>query len=496
MPKYSIEEMIKDFHEVKQKAGKITQDAITEHGEVPYKQAYNYFDSFEYVKLEVNIYESDYLNTQIQARDDYEPILLRLMKECEKEHGKVTRNLIKEDENMPKVSAYRREFDTLTTAKMKAGLNSENNVIQFTGKQLEQKEDEMIELMNECNSQNKIVTKDGIDNMDSYIASDHIIRHFGSFTEAKQEALDDPNFIGVDVDLFESEEILQMLRDCEEKYGYVDREVFCSEYVSRSRVEKHFGTFSNAKVEAGLQNTGTIQKSEEELEDINQQVKEDDKLQEVIKGLLLGDGSLEPATESESCFRVGMANREFLRWLYNNYLHKISNDIRNKCTPKEGAEQAKKSGFRPDAKEENYSHIYEIRTHRLPFLSEMREKWYPDEKKRFPEDLELTPTSAKFWYCGDGGVNIFDGTCSICCKNESERPRYLEHLFQDQGFNANYVAEQSILFGQDSERFLEWIGECPKGFEYKWELDNRGRYYKLKQMSEKLNKREYFEGVK
>lgn len=495
MPKYSIEEIIKDFHRVKQKAGKITQDTITEHSEVPHKQAYNYFDSFEYAKLEVNVYESDYVDSKIRARDDYEPILLRLLKQCEKENGKVTRSLIGEDEDMPKVSAYRREFETLTSAKMKAGLNSDNNVIQFTEKQLEEKEDEMIEQMRKCSNQNDLVTKDDINGMDSYIKAYHIVRNFGSFTEAKREALDNPQLTGVEVDLFESEEILDMLRECEEEYGYVERDVFCSNYVPRSRVEKHFGTFSNAKIEAGLENIGMVRKSDKERKLINEELEQDTELQEIIKGLLLGDGSLEPAEPSHSTLRIGMANRVFLRWLYDNHLHKISNGVYHKCTPSRGAKEARDSGFRPNAEEDNYSHIYEIHTHRLPFLSEMRNKWYPNGEKRFPEDLELTPISAKLWYCGDGGVNITKGTSNISCKNEQDRPKYLESLFQRQGLNANYRSKQ-IAFVQDSENFLKWIGESPKGFEYKWELKDRKRYDFLKHMSEELNRKIYFEGVK
>lgn len=32
----------------------------------------------------------------------------------------------------------------------------------------------------------------------------------------------------------------------------------------------------------------------------------------------------------------------------------------------------------------------------------------------------------------------------------------------------------------DTEAFIEWIGDAPPGFEYKWELDSKAEYQRLK----------------
>lgn len=49
--------------------------------------------------------------------------------------------------------------------------------------------------------------------------------------------------------------------------------------------------------------------------------------------------------------------------------------------------------------------VCEIRTCRNKIFTELRVKWYPDEKKIIPKDIVLTPKTLAFWFMGDGSAN-------------------------------------------------------------------------------------------
>lgn len=46
-------------------------------------------------------------------------------------------------------------------------------------------------------------------------------------------------------------------------------------------------------------------------------------------------------------------------------------------------------------------------TYSSPFLSDQYKRWYPDGKKRVPDDLELTPRVCSNWFIGDGCTSIY-----------------------------------------------------------------------------------------
>lgn len=476
----SIEFIIQELSELRQEHGKITQSLITDHSEIYYERVYDYFDSLETAKMETYIHTSGYIKTIPKNRGDYEPILLELLRKCVAEHGKVTRELIKKDDDMPRVSDYKREFETFSTAKMKAGVGS-NTVIELTEDQLESMEDEMIDALQLCKKKHGRVNRELVNNMDTHIKVPQIKRQFGSFRKAKREALDNPNLGGKAVKEYTREEVLQAIESCEANHGEVKRDLLFPEYLPRSQLEKHFDTLSKAKQAAEIGNVGRTIITDDERERANKVIRNDEEVRSVIQGLLLGDGSIDGGS-TNACLRVCMESEEFLYWVKNNYLNQITNSVTHKRTPEKGAERARETGFRPNANSENYSHIYELVTYRLDAISELRDKWYPNGEKRFPSDLELTPLSAKMWYCGDGGINIRNRTAEITCKTELERTNFIESLFHSKGFESvEYNSFGKIRIKSDSDRFLKWIGTAPPCFRYKWELENRDKYEMLKE---------------
>lgn len=86
--------------------------------------------------------------------------------------------------------------------------------------------------------------------------------------------------------------------------------------------------------------------------------------------------------------------------------------------------------------------------------------------------MELTPTTVRHWYIGDGSLNS-NKYCVIYASNEKERPEYMESLFDNTPFNPSYnkCGGGALQFTRkESPEFLQWIGEPAKGYEYKWDI--------------------------
>lgn len=280
------------------------------------------------------------------------------------------------------------------------------------------------------------------------------------------------------------QELIDALRRFERQYGTVKRDnvVSNAEFPNRSHFENEFGTFSQAKKAAELQDIGRIYLADSKLQEFNQRLRENDRLEQIVIGLLMGDGSIPSAKEANCCLRVGMATKHFLYWLHDQF-GEISRGVQLKCTAAEGAKQARESGFRPSASSENYHDIYEFTTRRLPYFTKLRSKWYGDGgPKEFPYDFELTPMIAKLWYCGDGFVNIAQRWVCIKCTNEKDRSEELVELFGNQGFSVRYAMDKIVIRRSETAKFLDWLGDPLPGFRYKWEVDNKERYQRLREM--------------
>lgn len=201
---------------------------------------------------------------------------------------------------------------------------------------------------------------------------------------------------------------------------------------------------------------------------------------ELITGLLLGDGSI-PTVDGNHSFRLPMINRRFLKW-YDGRMGYLTTGVRLVHTADELAESNRESGFSPDADGEDYHDMYTVRTRAHPYFNELRE-WYWSGKKRFPNDLTLTPCRAKFWYLSDGYLDIGQWgrpRAEIKARNENDRTEFLLDLFREHGFDPLYIRNEIRFTCDDTEDLIEWMGEPPPGFEYKWELDSRERYRELK----------------
>ncbi len=189
-----------------------------------------------------------------------------------------------------------------------------------------------------------------------------------------------------------------------------------------------------------------------------------DRQEEVCIGMLMGDAYINEHSDSgNSMLRTKMINKEFLDWLSDELLE-ISSNLELVMTASESFDDASSRFENSVTCSDNYSDIYEYRTIRHPYFNELRE-WYSCGKKRFPDNLELTPLIAKLWYVCDGS---WDNRVSIYSDNESSRPEYLKSLFKNWDVKWQDSSNAIRFTRSDSDDFLSWIGEPVPGFEYKW----------------------------
>jgi hypothetical protein len=198
---------------------------------------------------------------------------------------------------------------------------------------------------------------------------------------------------------------------------------------------------------------------------------------EVITGLMMGDGSLD-RNRKNPILTVEMINKEYLQYL-DNLFGSLSTGVRLKAKAEKVAERSKHSGFASSGCADNYSTKYRLRTRVHPDLS--RWDWYTDSGKVWPNNIDLTPTVLKHWYAGDGSLNNNGSRfyLEIHCTNERTNKKKVEKYFSDIGICVDRWRDDeresgsyrtSVIFNKNSTlELLEYMGDPPPGFEYKWD---------------------------
>jgi len=201
---------------------------------------------------------------------------------------------------------------------------------------------------------------------------------------------------------------------------------------------------------------------------------------EITTGVLMGDGWINKNGKNKRLM-VEMISPNYLEYL-DNVFGCLSTGVSLEQTAAESVKMNKKNGFRPNAKEENYSDIFIWRTRSHPKFNQFRE-WYESGKKVWPEDIELTPTVLKHWYVGDGCYEKDGRRISIGISNEIENTEKISKYFTDLGLPepSNYDIRENNYSGygivywtvEDSPKLWDYMGEPLPDFEYKWPEEYR-----------------------
>jgi len=204
---------------------------------------------------------------------------------------------------------------------------------------------------------------------------------------------------------------------------------------------------------------------------------------EITTGLLMGDGTINKT--SKNCYLESqMISKNYLEYL-DNIFGVLGCSVKHSLTASESAKNNRNSGFRPNAKKENYSDVYRWSTRCHPKFNEFRE-WYSSGEKVWPENIELTPTVLKHWYVGDGYYSNknTNNNINIAASNEFGNENKIENYFKNadlpkpsnhsiyekENGRKDYVIEWTV---EDSYKLWDYMGEPLPDFEYKWPEEYR-----------------------
>lgn len=190
---------------------------------------------------------------------------------------------------------------------------------------------------------------------------------------------------------------------------------------------------------------------------------------EIMTGLMMSDGSIHRSGRQNPSVAAQMTNLPFLKWLYDEMgIYSSSINVQ------------KPSDW---SKHKLYSYITK-RHHAFD-----KYDWMFIDHKMYPEWVGLTPMILKIWYCGDGGVWWKNGEfkgIQIGAMNESWRTDYLKSLFGTLDFKVSvaknghiHIYENDATNENNATKMLEYMGDPPDGFEYKWCIDDREKYLSL-----------------
>ncbi len=200
---------------------------------------------------------------------------------------------------------------------------------------------------------------------------------------------------------------------------------------------------------------------------------------EIITGLLMGDGYIMNYSKNP---RIGsnMVSPNYLKYV-DSVFGCLGTGVSLKITAEKKAKETRNRGFRSNAKSENYSDQYRWTSRSHPDLQKWAD-WYETGQKVWPEDIELTPTVLKHWYCGDG--HLHNNYIEIGMSNEVENQEKVTQMFKKRGLPSpsNYAISErddgrkdcNAVWNKDSsERLFEYMGKPLPDFNYKWPQEYR-----------------------
>ena len=195
-----------------------------------------------------------------------------------------------------------------------------------------------------------------------------------------------------------------------------------------------------------------------------------DKAIEWINGELLGDGCLYPRSKYSACFMYSSKYKEYIEYVsrtLNSFGIKQAGKIKKRVRYKSG----KTVVYKNKITEYDYASLsYEE-------LLPIRQKWYPNDKKIVPKDIELTPLTCRQWIIGDGSLihHINKNPCIVLYTNgfTVEDVEFLVYKLNELGFKVTRQPANNIIYisPYSTPDFLNYIGKCPvKCYQYKWDL--------------------------
>jgi len=205
----------------------------------------------------------------------------------------------------------------------------------------------------------------------------------------------------------------------------------------------------------------------------------DEEKWELLKGLVMGDGCVHHTENSTNPHFIWQSiSYEHMLWFHQKmgWLSTGMPVLFENGKAEAVAQDARRSGFSPNASAENYSDQYTWYSVSHPKFENFIQRFYPNDKKKFPSDLEISPRSLKIWYCGDGTFESGNSNQNIAISiwNERDNTEKISQMFKNSGLPTPsvYIDSEANCKAQftkgDSEVLWNYMGQPLPGFEYKW----------------------------
>lgn len=201
---------------------------------------------------------------------------------------------------------------------------------------------------------------------------------------------------------------------------------------------------------------------------------------DILRGVLLGDGSIGKPNATNPMISVGNTNIQFLEHL-SEIMGILSTAIRVNKEP-----------------EGNSSPFYSVKTKHHPQLENVYERWIDETGKHIPTNqISFNKEVMKYWYACDGGLSwrkngsgnwYADASIHVVTEiNQVEDiSRQISNDLEPNVYKNNGESRISYV-SSEADKFLEWLGEPIPGMDYKWETDSRERYNSLKEQKTEYN---------
>jgi len=227
------------------------------------------------------------------------------------------------------------------------------------------------------------------------------------------------------------------------------------------------------------------------------------KLLDFVNGELLGDGCIyvpDKKYAKSAQYQHSTKHKEYLEWLRIE-LDKLGIEISNM-----GIRKQEKKSFG------KYHIGYHYTSKSYRELISLRRKWYPQNKKIVPSNIEITPITLRQWYIGDGNLNRYK-------RSEFIIPQIKLYTYAFSMNNVNMLVNKLINLGIESKmliqkpredggsgpyirikssssiNFFEYIGDCPSGIQniygYKWPTNDEMKLMVSKKEIEKCALKSY-----
>jgi len=198
----------------------------------------------------------------------------------------------------------------------------------------------------------------------------------------------------------------------------------------------------------------------------------DKEVLEIMQGCLLGDGSLIRISNYSALFKIGQSENH-KSWVY--FLKDFLEDHGISCS-RVYEYVSKGSGF--SKKGNKY---FSMETSPSEYLLEEYKRWYPEQTKIVPYNIDLTPKVLLYWHLGDGSLSCQGpGSYKASLATYGFRKEDVQHLcdlFLSHNITAHRTGANGIAIPSGMTlAFFEFMDNCPGrlwlDFGYRFEVEN------------------------